>query len=107
MLEMVEGRQVDMFKTRDGRTLWGDFYSAMFEVEGIKQYQLIQKSLDLILVRLATNKAFQNSQISVIERTIKEVMGSETEVKFEFLDPIPPGSLGKFRYAISEVSNTR
>jgi len=105
MLQIIEGRQVDMFKTKDGRAIWGDFYSAMFEVEGIRQYQMIQKSLDLILIRMSVNDSFRKSQLDIIERTVKEVIGPETEVQFEFVDKIPPGNLGKFRYAISEVSN--
>lgn len=104
LLEKIEGRQVDMFKTKDGRTIWGDFYTSMFEVGGIKQYQMVQKSLDLVLIRLSVNGAFQQSQLDVITRTVKEVMGPDIEVKIEFLDTIPLGSLGKFRYAISEVS---
>jgi phenylacetate-CoA ligase len=108
MLEEVEGRKVDMFKTRDGRTIWGDFYtSTMFEVEGIKQYQMVQKSLDLLLVRLVLDDHFHKSQLDVIERTVKRVLGPHTEVKFEFLDSIPVGSGGKFRYAISEVPNPK
>jgi phenylacetate-CoA ligase len=104
MLEMVEGRQVDLFRTKDGRTVWSDFYSTMFEVEGIKQYQMIQKSLDFILVRLVTNGNFEKSQLGSIELTIRQVMGPGTQVRFEFLDSIPLGSSGKFRYAFSEVS---
>ncbi len=107
MLEKVEGRQVDMFKTKDGRTVWGDFQSTVFEVEGIKQFQIVQKSLDLILIRLVIDEGFQKPQLDVIERTVKKVMGPETEVKFEFLDSIPLGSLGKFRYVISEISEPR
>jgi phenylacetate-CoA ligase len=105
-LEMIEGRQVDIFKTKDGRTVRGDFYSPMFEAEGIKQYQIIQKSLDLVLIRLVTGDAFQQSQLDVIERTVKQVMGPETEVKFEFVDSIAPSRSGKFRYTISEILKT-
>jgi phenylacetate-CoA ligase len=107
MLEIVQGRQVDMFKTKDGRTIWGDFQSTVFEVEGIKQFQIIQKSLDVMLVRLVTDDSFQESQLDIIRSTIREAMGAETEVRFEFLDSIPVGSMGKFRYAISEVANPK
>jgi phenylacetate-CoA ligase len=103
MLEMVEGRQIDLFRTKDGRTVWSDFYSTMFEVEGVRRYQMIQKSLDLILVRLVINGNFDKSRLSYIERTIQQVMGPGTQVRFEFLDSIPLGRSGKFRYAFSEV----
>jgi phenylacetate-CoA ligase len=103
IMDMIEGRQVDMFKTKDGRTIWSDFHGTIFEVEGVKQYQIIQKSLDLILIRLVTNDNFEKSQLGIIERAVKQVMGPETEMRFEFLDSIPVGSLGKFRYAFSEV----
>jgi phenylacetate-CoA ligase len=103
LLDRVEGRQVDLFKTRDGRTIWGDFQSTVFEVEGIKQFQIVQKSVDLILIRLVTGSAFQSSQLDVIKRAVRDFMGPEVQVRFEFLEAIPMGNLGKFRYAISEI----
>ena len=106
LLETVEGRQVDMFQTEDGRVVFGDFQSTLFEVDGLRQFQIVQKSVNLVLIRLVTSETFRRSQLDVIERAAKRVMGSETKVTFEFLDSIPTGSLGKFRYAISEVSGS-
>jgi phenylacetate-CoA ligase len=108
MLEVVEGRLADMFETRDGRTVMGNFYiGVMFEVEGIKRFKMIQKSLDLILVQLVVSDALKKPQLDFIERTIKATMGPGTEVKFEFLDSIPAGRGGKFCYAVSEVSSAK
>jgi phenylacetate-CoA ligase len=105
MLEVIEGRLVDMFRTRDGRLISGHFeLEAMFEVEGIVQFKMIQKSLDLVLVQLVLNNSFQRSHLDFIERTIRTQLGSEVAVKFEFPDSIPESSGRKYRYAICEIS---
>ncbi len=104
MLDVVEGRLVDAFKTKDGKMVWGECLN-IFSREKIKQWQMIQKSLDLILVRLVVTDTFQKFRLDVFERRIKAALGEETRVKFELLDSIPVKPGGKYRYIISEVPN--
>ena len=103
MLEIVEGRVADMFKTRDGRSIMGNTFSELFEVEGVKQFKVIQKSLDLITVQLATGDTFQETGLDFIKCTIKATMGAEINVHFEMFDSIPPEASRKYRYAICEL----
>ena len=58
MLERVEGRLVDSFYTRDGRRVWSGFAGAGFRClthPTITQFQVVQKSLDKLIVRLVLN----------------------------------------------------
>lgn len=55
LLRMIEGRLVDSFYTRDGRRVWSGFAGAGFRClthPAIKQFQVVQKSLDKMIVRL-------------------------------------------------------
>ncbi len=104
MLDVVEGRLVDAFKTKDGKMVWGECLN-IFSREKIKQWQMIQESLDLVLVRLVVSDTFQKSRLDVFESRIKAAVGEETRVKFEFFDSIPVKPGGKFRYILSEVPN--
>jgi len=101
-LEHVQGRVVDIFRTARGDYVWDDLET--FEVPGIKQYQVVQKALDLVLVRLAKDDRLQQTDLENIEHSIKKTMGSETQVQFEFPDHLPRTSAGKYRYAYSELS---
>jgi phenylacetate-CoA ligase len=100
MLQVVEGRLVDMFRTRNGRT---NIHSSLFEVQGIRQFQTVQKALDRVVVRLVVDDEFKDTYIKVIEERIQRNMGPETQVTCEFHDEIPTEPSGKYRYAVCEI----
>jgi phenylacetate-CoA ligase len=106
LLKLVQGRRVDLFKTREGKTVWGGFVSHLMAMEGIRRFQIVQESLDKVTVRIVKTDAFQTRQLAKIERVIKKAIGEETEVEFCFLDEIQVLESGKFRYTISHVDET-
>jgi phenylacetate-CoA ligase len=104
LMDLVQGRRIDMFKTRGGRTVWGGFASPLFGMEGVKQFQVVQKSLDLVVARIVKEGELDQARLDTIERTVKVALGDNVEVKFEFPDEIPVLDSGKYRYAISEIA---
>jgi len=104
MMDLVQGRRVDMFKTRDGRTVWGGFASPLFAMKGVKQFQLIQKSLDHVVARIVKDAPLDEARLAEIERTVKIALGDHVNVEFEFPDEIAVYDSGKYRYAISEIN---
>jgi phenylacetate-CoA ligase len=107
MLQTIEGRLVDSFKTRDGRTAWAGFAGAGYSGlahPSIKQFQIVQKSLDLIVVRLVKTGEVPQSTLNELEKTFKTAFGDNVEVQFEFPAEIPVLPSGKHRYAISELT---
>ncbi len=104
LMDLVQGRRIDMFETRDGRGVWGGFASPLFGMEGVKQFQLVQKSLDLVIARIVKEGELDQARLDTIERTVKMALGDHVRVKFEFPDEIPVLDSGKYRYAISEIS---
>ncbi|OQY28245.1 MAG: hypothetical protein B6243_12270, partial [Anaerolineaceae bacterium 4572_5.2] len=107
MLQSVEGRLVDAFLTRDGRTAWAGFAGAGYSGlahPAIKQFQVTQKSLDLMLVRLAVRGEVPQSVLDELVKTFKTAFGENVEVRFEFCDQIPVLSSGKHQYAVSEIN---
>jgi phenylacetate-CoA ligase len=103
LMDLVQGRRVDMFETRDGRAVWGGFASPLFGMQGVKQFQVVQKSLDLIVVRIVKEGELNQSRLDVIERTVKMALGDDVEVRFEFPGEIPVLDSGKYCYTISEI----
>jgi len=106
LMEIVQGRRVDMFKTRDGRSVWGGFASPLFGMEGVKQFQVVQKSLDTVVARIVKAGELDQARLDAITQTIKTALGDDVEVRFEFPDAIPVLDSGKCRYAISQVGDT-
>jgi len=105
LMELVQGRRIDMFKTRDGRAVWGGFASPLFGMAGVRQFQLVQKSLDLVVARIVRSRPLDESRLQEIERTVHRALGDDVRIEFEFPEDIPVLASGKYRYAISELSN--
>lgn len=106
LLAPVQGRIVDTFQTRDGRAAWAGFagagYSALAH-PSIKQFQVVQKSLDLIVVRLVKAGEIPPAVLEQLVKTIHIAFGENVAVQFEFPAEIPVLPSGKHRYAISEL----
>jgi phenylacetate-CoA ligase len=107
ILHKVSGRITDNFKTRTGKIVPGEYFIHLLGVvlnnEDIKKFQIIQKSYDLILLKIV--KTDKNSELdtSRIVEKINLVMNENYVINVEFVDDIPPVSSGKYRYTISEV----
>lgn len=103
MMDLVQGRRVDVFKTRDGQEVWGGFASLLFGMKGVKRFQLVQKSLDHVVARIVKDADLDKAGLAEIERTVKIALGDHVNVEFEFPDEIAVYDSGKYRYAICEI----
>ena len=81
-MDLVQGRRIDMFKTRDGRSVWGGFASPLFGMKGVKQFQLVQKSLDLVVARIVKDGELDPARLAEIERTVHIALGDHVTVEF-------------------------
>lgn len=107
MIAPVTGRTVELFRTVDGRVVVSDINEFLFEAEGVRQFQIVQKALDLIVVRIVRDERFDPASLDKITGIIQQVMGRQTQVKFEFPDEIPAGRTGKQKYSYSELEGSQ
>jgi phenylacetate-CoA ligase len=108
-LKSLEGRIRDAFKTRDGRTIYTGFSGHAFHClahPSIRQFQIIQKTLDRFVVRLVAECDVPQSTLDDITTTFRSTFGENVTVDFEFMDKIPPLPSGKHQYAVSEVNRS-
>jgi phenylacetate-CoA ligase len=105
LLETVQGRSIDHFKTRDGRMVWGAFINPMVPALGpIKQYQIVQKSLDHLVFRVICDGPIDEDRFHDIQQAVKTVLGEDVNSALEYVDALPSTPMGKHRYMISEVN---
>jgi phenylacetate-CoA ligase len=106
MLSAIEGRITEMFQTRDGRYVRAAFSGGFrcLAHPAIKQFQIIQKSLDKIVVRLVPDGEIPQSVLDEITQTVQATFGRNVMVDFEFPTEIAPLPSGKHQYAISELN---
>ncbi len=104
MLEVVEGRIIDFFKMKDGDRVWGAFVIPMIPALGhIRQYQIVQQSLDQIVIRVVRQGPIDENQFAEIIRAFRVALGREVQVRLEDVDSLPSTPTGKHRYIVSEV----
>jgi phenylacetate-CoA ligase len=104
LIEVVEGRTIDLFKMRDGRVVYAGFLNDLIPtLEQVKQFQIVQKSLDLVVFRLVVESVIGKDDLAQLEQVSKAALGSQVEIQFEFVDSLPSTAAGKHRYLVSEV----
>ncbi len=104
MLEVVEGRKIDLFKTQDGRTVYGAFAKDLIPTLGdVRQFQVVQKSLDLLVFKIVHKGNIDQKRLARIVQVSKDALGENVEVRFEFVDHLPATPTGKHRYLVSDV----
>ena len=76
LLEMAHGEEhlalVDPHPAL-GRRLGHEYRLTLFEVEGIKQFQIVQKTIDLVVIKIVKESTFDEKQLEIryFENTIE------------------------------------
>ena len=106
LLKEVIGRTVDILVTPEGKSVHGWFFLYIFweNCKGIKEYQVVQKTRNEIIIKLVIDNNFNDAQL---ER-IKQIISSKSKswiVKFQFVNEIERTRAGKYKFIINEVKN--
>jgi len=100
----IKGRITDFFINKKGTAIYGGYFRhALFGVEWVKKYQIVQKDYDYILYRIAKSGDIKENDLKKITDFVKRIMGEDCKVEFEFVDEIEPSKSGKYLYTMSEV----
>ncbi|MCP4603638.1 MAG: phenylacetate--CoA ligase family protein [Proteobacteria bacterium] len=107
LLRSVEGREMSVFKTKDGRYIPPEFFihfiGVVFNDGGIERFQVVQKKIDEIELKVVVKdeQSFKKTQADV-EGIIRKTMG-ECEINWTHVPTIPCLPSGKYLYTVSEV----
>ena len=103
-MNKVSGRSVDLFKTKDGDLIDGEYFThLMYYMNWIDRFQFVQVDYDFVLVRVVVISNSIDKDLQYIEDKVKLVMGNRCKVKFEFVNKLPDPVSGKYRYTLSNI----
>jgi phenylacetate-CoA ligase len=98
----IEGRDNDMLVGRDGsRVFW---INPVFYEMPIVEAQVVQDSLDKVLVRYVPAQAFTDATKATITQRFRDRMG-DIQVDFEQVSQVPRMPNGKFRAVVCHLSD--
>ncbi|MDZ5470441.1 hypothetical protein SM124_01645 [Bacillus sp. 31A1R] len=111
LLKEVSGRVTDTFITKEKKPIYGAYFAMLFyHKDWIKKFQIIQEDYELIKLSLVLKNQYvmnpfevYSEEISKITKDIKDVMGPNCDVSFDFLQKIESSPSGKHRALISKV----
>jgi len=102
LLAAVEGRSMDAVKSREGCALGGTFWTILFRARpGIKQFQVVQDSLDGINVSFVRGDGLESASLDYFTQKIREKCGQNFSVDYKEVVSIPNQKSGKQRLVIS------
>jgi phenylacetate-CoA ligase len=106
LLREVQGRSNDFIVAADGTHMQSAALTYVLrEMPGIDAFKIVQESLSLTRVLLATSSSFDPESCTDIVSGFKRRLGAGVEVAVELVDSIPAEKSGKYRYIISHVAN--
>jgi len=104
LLKNVQGRILDTIRTADGRSIPGEFFIYWFmNFDEIKRFQVVQDSIDRLVIKIAPSKEISAERIDLLRSIIFKIMGDKISIDFEFVDEIPLTESGKYRVVVSKV----
>ena len=106
ILERIEGRSIDVLSTTAGTPVYGSFVNAIVRPHTcIIQYQICQRSLDQIVIRVVLERETEltSTQRDEVTTGIRQRLGDGVAVVWEVVDSLANESSGKFRYIRSEL----
>ncbi|WP_456406410.1 phenylacetate--CoA ligase family protein [Thiolapillus sp.] len=105
MLKKISGRVLDIIRTPNGKSIPGEFFPHLLkDFSEILQFQIIQKKLDKLTVKLVTANGIGEESLDKIKKHISEAMGENCTIEYEFVDEIPLTKTGKHRVTMSMLS---
>jgi phenylacetate-CoA ligase len=108
LLKKVIGRIRANFKNKFGDYINGGVFIDLFYFqENIKQFQIIQETVDFIIINLVLidkiNLKDMDKDFKEINKKICKIMMHKTNVNYNIVDEIEPSPSGKYMYAFSRV----
>ncbi|WP_292959365.1 phenylacetate--CoA ligase family protein, partial [Neptuniibacter sp. UBA6509] len=103
VIQKIMGRQRNMMKTPDGRTHWPSFPASYWNLDKIKQLQLVQKALDTLLIRLVVTAPLDENEEGKLKALFIERFEYPFICEFEYLDSISRTKGGKYEDFMSMV----
>lgn len=104
LLKEIQGRSTDFLIAADGTVMHGlALIYILRDQPGVKEFKVVQESLDLTRVLLVTEPPFEHQAVENIVLGFKQRLGRSVQIAVQIVDNIAAEKSGKFRYVVSHV----
>lgn len=104
VLAELLGRSTATFRTRTGTLIHAGYFTQQFyNVIGLEQFQLIQKTFKHCVLKVVVNTQWTEAARRYMVQKIQEVLGADVIVTVKFKKEIPLPTSGKREFTISNL----
>lgn len=104
-IENVLGRTLGVIYTHDGRRIDGQFFTTLFfNRKGVKNFQLVQYTIDKLELRIVKDQDFSEEEIKSITSRIKKELG-DVDIELLYVEHIDLTTTGKRMYVYSHLQS--
>ena len=101
-VDYIRGRAYDYIVTPDGR-LVGNMDYVFSNAPRIRLAQIEQNRINEVIIRIERARGYNSAVESRIEREARDCLGKDMNILFEYVDTIPRGPGGKFKFIIQNM----
>lgn len=103
----VEGRVLDLLRTRSGSVVPGEFFPHLLkDISEVREFQVQQTNLDEIVVSVVLNRSLSDSSRALLKQETAKVFGNTIQVTVKAVKAIPRQPSGKRRVTIGLESSS-
>ena len=100
----VLGRTLGVLQRKDGTSIDGQYFVALFfNVKGIDNFQIVQESIEKIIINIVKGREFEEESLLNIKEKIKQNLPDIQEICIQYLSQIELTSTGKIMYVLSKI----
>lgn len=105
ILERIEGRMGDTIILKNRILTPPNFTILMSDLEGIDSFQILQKTIDKLVVNIIVNQKYNLKVEEYLNNSLKELTGGGVEIDICIVNSIDVPESGKHRFIISNISD--
>lgn len=104
IIKQINGRTNEFIVLEDNTRISSAALSLVFkDIIAIKEAQIVQKEKNYILVRIAKTGIYSPSDEEKTTKALKERLGKDMRIDYQYTDVLPRTSSGKMKLVISEI----
>jgi len=105
LVKEISGRSVDFIRTPDGKMMHGiNFdYLPKYFLNEIRQFQIVQTDRKTLSIDIVKEQGFDEHTLNRFEKRLREIVGSELQVQYQFKTAIEREATGKSRFIATRL----
>lgn len=104
LMEMSVCRSNDLLQASDGRRIHPSWFIHLLDgIEGVRQYQFRQHTLEQITLSIVSERAITTTEQHSLQNRITQEMGATVQLQIQQRFSIPRGASGKHRFVCCDL----